>query len=56
MAKVIYVDKQYEKKITHNGCGAVILYYPKDVITVRCAESMYIKYIICPNCNENVFV
>lgn len=60
MARVIRIEPELEKQVTHKKCGALIGYYPKEV-----QSSVYHDYgggsdtwyyIICPNCSEKIEV
>ena len=58
MPRLIKIDKDVEREITHRECGAVIGYYGveiKDMIVYDYgggSEVMY--YIECPNCGKKV--
>lgn len=60
MARVIRISKEVELEVTHNRCGAVIGYYPKEVEPRTVgdygggSDTHYV--IICPNCKYEVEV
>lgn len=60
MPRLIKIDKQQEKQITHKECGAVIGYFPNEIQSYTHYDygggSDLIYYIICPNCGQKVFV
>jgi len=60
MARVIRIEPELEKTVTHKKCGALVGYYPKEVQSGTYhdygggSDTWY--YIICPNCGERVEV
>lgn len=59
MPRLIRIDETKEKEVTHS-CGAVVGYYSNDIkkktISDYTGSSEQIKYIVCPNCGENILV
>lgn len=60
MPRLIKIDKEQEKQITHKDCGAVIAYFQNEVQSFRHYDygggSDMVYYIICPNCGKRVEV
>jgi len=61
MPRLIKIDDNQEKEVTHKECGAVIGYFQNEVKKGHVhedygggREQMY--YIVCPNCGEKVYV
>ena len=59
MAKVIKIDKTIAKRRTHSDCGAVIEYFPNEVVSKLEDEPYgggndYYHYLTCPNCGKKM--
>jgi hypothetical protein len=58
MARIIKIDTEQEKKITHKKCGAVIGYYEREVIYKNIQDygggSDRYGHIDCPHCGETI--
>lgn len=61
MPRLIKIDDNREKEVTHKECGAVIGYFQNEVKKGHVyedygggREQMY--FIVCPNCGEKVYV
>jgi len=57
MAKIIGIDESKAKRITCYDCGAIVEYFPNEVIS-RVEEEVYgggsdvYHYLTCPNCKK----
>lgn len=58
MARIIEVDKESERQLVHDECGALIGYTLVDVKLVPKVEGVEkeIRYIICPNCGKKLYI
>ncbi len=61
MPRLIKINKQHEKVVTHKECGAEIGYFQNEVIKGHIhedygggSEQMY--YIVCPKCGKKIYV
>lgn len=60
MPRLIEIDKNLEKRITHKKCGAVIGYFENELQSYSYQDygggSNRDYYILCPHCGERVVV
>ncbi len=58
MARIIKIDKDCEKKVTHKKCGAVIGYFQTEVQSFIHYDygggSDTVYYITCPKCGDTI--
>lgn len=56
MARIIRIDKELEKELTHKKCGAVIGYYEREVDYKNYPDygggNDRYGHIVCPHCFE----
>jgi len=56
MARVIRIDPEQEKTITHKECGAVIGYYENEVVDKSISDygggSDIYHHLTCPHCGK----
>lgn len=61
MVKYIGQDESAAMRVTHKECGAILEYYPRDVVTLWSGTdygggSDVGKGFKCPHCGENVII
>jgi DNA-directed RNA polymerase subunit RPC12/RpoP len=61
MVKIVGKDESAVKRITCKSCASILEYTLSEVKSIRhscdyLGDCEYDDGIVCPNCNENVFV